>query len=124
MARRRVRAAIARWALFIVWPWIGYGALQLYWVGKRSQTIGQRAMRIRVADHDTGESVAPVRSLTREMVKLVLFPVVGWVVQLFFIARSPSHEGVHDHSVGTLVVKVPRPPKRSRRQKREEKRRG
>ena len=54
MARRRARAAIARWALFIVWPWIGYGALQLYWVDKRSQTIRQRALRLRVADHGPG----------------------------------------------------------------------
>ena len=55
----RSAAAIVRWAPFIVWPWIGYGALQLYWVGKRGQTISKHAIRIRAADNDTGEPVAP-----------------------------------------------------------------
>ena len=112
-------AGIARWALFMLWPWIGFGALQLYGVAMMGQTMGKRLVRIRVVDEDTGEPVEAVRNLTREMVKLMLFPVIGWAVQLYLIAKSPTHEGVHDRLVGTLVVKMPRRARRSRRQKRE-----
>jgi uncharacterized RDD family membrane protein YckC len=111
-------SGVGLWSLTMVVPWIAYASVQLLWVARRGQTIGKRAMRIRVGDHDTGKPVAPVRNLTREMVKLMMFPVVGWVAQLFVIAKSPTHEGIHDRSVGTYVVAAPRPPKRIRKPKR------
>ena len=104
-------ANVGRWILTIVAPWAAYAGLQLFWVAKRGQTIGKRATRISVVDRDTGLPVDPVRNVAREMIKLMMFPVVGWVAQLFLIARSPTQEGIHDRSVGTLVVKAPRPPK-------------
>ncbi|MDA0799402.1 MAG: RDD family protein [Chloroflexi bacterium] len=114
----RTYSEIGLWALTMVVPWVAYATLQTTWVARRGQTIGKRATRIRVADHDTGNPVAPVRNLTREMVKLMMFPGIGWVAQLFMIAKSPTHEGIHDRSVGTYVVAAPRPPKRIRKSKR------
>jgi uncharacterized RDD family membrane protein YckC len=114
----RSAADVGLWALVMIVPWLLYAGVQAWWVARRGQTIGKRALHIRVADHDTGKPVAPVRNLTREMVKLMMFPGIGWVAQLYVIAKSPTHEGIHDRSVGTYVIAAPRPPKRVRKPKR------
>lgn len=85
---------------------LGLGLYQWYGVATRGQSIGKRAVGIRVVDVDTGQPVGWMRALGRYLVFALLGSCGGLLllVQLFVIPNSPRRQGWHDAAVRTVVV--------------------
>ncbi|MBU8900782.1 RDD family protein [Corallococcus sp. M34] len=87
--------------MFLVW------AGQAWLVHRRGQSLGKRAVGIRLVRED-GQAVALWRViLLRNMLPCVLGAMCGplWLVDVLFV-YSPERRCIHDRLAGTLVVRT------------------
>lgn len=76
---------------------------------RRGQTIGKRAMSVRVCDKDTGESIGYGRALGRWLMEGLFwfFGFVG-VLNSLWPLWDPMRQAWHDKVVNSVVVSAPR----------------
>lgn len=78
-------------------------ALIAWWAG---QTVGNRAVRTRVVDAQTGGPVDPRRSAIRAGVMWVLtITFVGGILDILWPLWDRRKQTLHDKAAGTLVVR-------------------
>jgi len=98
------------WMMMIV-AVLPVGAVNVYYLARDGQTLGKKALGIRIVRDNTGEPVALLRLLLlRSVVSWILgaVPIVGGlfsIVDACFIFR-PDRRCVHDHIADTKVVVV------------------
>jgi uncharacterized RDD family membrane protein YckC len=98
--------------LTLVAKGLGYGLALLgsigyfvYFDGSPSgQTIGKRAMAIRVVDFQTGGSLDYGKAFIRYVGRIVASFLCG--LGYFWAIWDPQHQGWHDKIAGTVVVPV------------------
>ena len=81
-------------------------AAYLYWycrrVGRR-QSVGQRAVALRVADIRTGRPIGGWRAFERQLAKLVSLIPLG--LGFLWMLWDPRRQTWHDKIAGTVVVR-------------------
>lgn len=70
--------------------------------GRRGQTLGARALGIRVVDADTGEPIGPGRAVARWLARLV--SVLACFVGFLWMLGDPDRQTWHDKLVHSVVV--------------------
>jgi uncharacterized RDD family membrane protein YckC len=75
-----------------------------YLIGVRQQTIGMRALKIKVVDANTGAAIGVGRGLLRYLVQFLtgLLCLVGYFSPFF--DRTKRNQGWHDKAAGDFVV--------------------
>jgi uncharacterized RDD family membrane protein YckC len=79
--------------------------------GASGQTIGKRALSIRVIHQQTGGSIGYTRALGRNAVRTLpsLIPIVNWfwgLLDALWMLWDREKQTLHDKAAGTLVVPV------------------
>jgi uncharacterized RDD family membrane protein YckC len=79
--------------------------------GASGQTIGKRALSIRVIHQQTGGSIGYTRALGRNAVRTLpsLIPIVSWfwgLLDALWMLWDREKQTLHDKAAGTLVVPV------------------
>lgn len=90
----------ARWSLSIVGSVYG-----VYFIGRKGQTPGKKAMRIKVVEAVTGQAPGYARAFLREVVGKSLSSLVLELGYLWAI-WDKKKQAWHDKITGTVVVKV------------------
>lgn len=86
---------------------IGLVIVQVVLLTKDGQTLGKRALKIRIVKRDTGQNGGFVPNV---LLRLVLNGIIGWIplyglVDTLFIFRE-DRRCIHDMIAGTQVVNV------------------
>jgi uncharacterized RDD family membrane protein YckC len=79
--------------------------------GSSGQTIGKRALSIRVIHQQTGGSIGYTRALGRNAVRTLpsLIPIISWfwgLLDALWMLWDREKQTLHDKAAGTLVVPV------------------
>jgi uncharacterized RDD family membrane protein YckC len=82
--------------------------LQFVWLTQSGQTIGKRAMKVRIVKHDDGENGGFVTNVLLRCWLNALFKLIPLyaLVDALFIFRD-DRRCLHDLIAGTLVVEAP-----------------
>lgn len=92
--------------------WFGYDVL--FEVLAAGRTPGKRACGLRVV-RTGGQPVGFRTSAIRNLLRIVDGPLTGYVAGMVAILVSKQNQRLGDMAAGTLVVREPSPPRRSRR---------
>ena len=77
--------------------------------GARGQTVGKMAMKIRVADVNTGGPIGYGRAFVRWLVASVLWVLlyIPGIIDVLFPLWDPKRQTIHDKAASSIVVTVP-----------------
>lgn len=86
--------------LAIGWAWVS-----VWMLAHRLGTPGMRAMRLQALRPQTGRPLGWRRALLRQLVFVVLgVTLLGGLVSLIAMARSPRRQGLHDRAADDVVI--------------------
>lgn len=89
--------------------WILVVGYETIFTAATGQTIGKRALGLRVVAIGTGQQPGTTASLRRAACPVLLgvvIPVVGWFVAYLWAMGSASRRGLHDLFAGTEVIQI------------------
>jgi uncharacterized RDD family membrane protein YckC len=95
--------------------WFGYDVL--FEVLASGRTPGKRACGLRVV-RTGGQPVGVLTSSVRNLFRVIDGPATSYIVGIVAILASKRNQRLGDMAAGTLVVREPAPPRRSRRARR------
>ena len=97
--------AVALGVLLMLGGALGMVAYQALLLGREGQTVGKRALNLRVVDHNDGSNPGFARAVVvREMLTAILnlFPFFGLADAAFILGAE--RRCIHDHLASTSVV--------------------
>ncbi|HLF99085.1 MAG TPA: RDD family protein [Acidimicrobiia bacterium] len=89
--------------------WIGVVGYETIFTAATGQTIGKRALGLRVVAVGSGRPPDPAAAFRRAACPAVLgvvIPVAGWFVAYLWAMGSASRRGLHDLFAGTEVIQI------------------
>lgn len=106
-----VLAFIFRGFIFTLVVAILFGAYEVMMISNSGQTIGKKALGIKVVDEDSGQipdlQAAGMRWGVPQILSLI--PFVGWIIGLVIylsLLWRPKRQGFHDTAAHTIVIEA------------------
>jgi len=77
-----------------------------YFEGRSGQTIGKRALRIKVVDEQTFKTVDMGRAMIRNVLRIIDMLPFFYIIGLALISTSSKKQRLGDHAARTVVLKL------------------